>query len=364
MTCWAHSLVLNCTTGSARVQRLDVYRNHWLVRKSAAAAMSHRFFQFTFGKELEVSCCFCNPYYMVDSPGSLALIRFKYEVLAVTIGGPAFPPIMDNIPLFRRGCFTDHLTPGMHNLDVSALQILSQFANPIHWSFVAREISARKPKTVARLLSSSLWAVVLDHGVTALMLAWRLVPAPIRIQAYRGLAFLGAHIYGSSCSLNVQQLPFDLYLKTSSVTFHKSLVNEYGALQLVRRHTQISVPRPLGLVSNSIYSYLLTSKTPGVRLGSCIDTLSDAEAKTLVCDLQKCVSELRALPKDVAPAYAITNALGDACYDHRIIAGSDWVDTRDGFVGPFVNEKFNEALQLGALPAVSHRGGHAIVFTR
>ncbi len=197
-----------------------------------------------------------------------------------------------------------------------------------------------------------------------LTIAWHLLPASFRIGAYRCLSFLGEQVYGPSCSLKVQQLPFGMYLKTASVEWHEGLANEYGALQLVRRHTRIPAPCPLDLVSNSDKSYLLTSQVPGLRLGMCIDTLSDEELNTLVCDLQQCVGELRAIPKEVAPNYAITNAIGKACYDYRIIAGLDYDEDRGDFVGPFVNEEeFNETLQVGALPGVSHRGGHKIVFT-
>ncbi|PNY27012.1 Uncharacterized protein TCAP_03063 [Tolypocladium capitatum] len=304
---------------------LNAYRNHWLVRKSAASAMSQGFFQFTFSKGCEV----------------------QYRVVVVRIGGPAWPSIIDKTPVLRRGCFADHSTSSMYTPDVSALQILSRFAKPIRWSLVAREIG-KKPESVTRLPLSSLWRVFSDHGATTLMMSWRLVPASIRIRAYRGLAFLGAHMYGSSCSLKVQQLPFGMYLKTSSVEWHEGLANEYGALQLVRCHTHIPVPRPLDLVSDSEKSYLLTSRVPGLRLGMCIDTLSDGEAKTLVCDLQKCLGELRAIPKEVAPKYVITNVLGKACYDYRINAGLDYDEGRGDFVGPFVNEElFNETLRVG-----------------
>lgn len=196
-----------------------------------------------------------------------------------------------------------------------------------------------------------------------LAMAWCLLPAFFRIQVYRCLAFLGEQVYGPSCSLKVQQLPFGMYLKTTSVERHDSLANEYGALQLVRRHTRIPAPCPLDLVSHSDKSYLLTSQVPGVHLGMCIDTLSDEELSTLICDLQHCVGELRAIPKNVAPNFAITNALGKACYDYRISACLDYNDGGE-FVGPFVNEEeFNKTLQVGAPPGVSHRDDHKIVFT-
>lgn len=155
-----------------------------------------------------------------------------------------------------------------------------------------------------------------------------------------------------------------MYLKTDRAENHEGLANEYGALQLVRRHTHIPVPRPLDLVSNARTSYLLTSRVPGLRLGACIDMLSDDEADTLVCDLQRCVGELRAISKEVAPHYAISNALGKPCYDYRVIAGIPYDKERGYFVGPFTDEEeFNKTLQTPALPGVSHRSGHRMVFT-
>lgn len=266
--------------------------------------------------------------------------------------------------MLRRGCFADHSALNMDTPDVSALQIRSRFAKPIRWRLVAREIADKKIEAANKMPLSSLWSVFSDRGAMILIRMWRLVPTPIRIRVYHGLAILGAHMYGSSCSLKVQQLPFGMYLKTSSVEWHEGLANEYGALQLVRYHTHIPVPRPLDLVSNSVKSYLLTSRVSGLRLGTCIDTLSDCEAKTMVHDLQTCLGELRAIPKEVAQTYAITNALGNACYDYRINASLDYDVGRGDFVGPFVNEEdFNETLRVAALPAVSHRSGHKIVFT-
>ncbi|KAF5627075.1 kinase-like domain protein [Fusarium sp. NRRL 52700] len=145
---------------------------------------------------------------------------------------------------------------------------------------------------------------------------------------------------------------------------HDMLANEHGALHLVRRHTHIPVPRPLDLVTQGGYSYVLTSQVPGIRLGMCIDALSDREVSNLVCDLQECIRELRAIPKNVAPDYMITSAVGKACFDYRIIAGSNYDDEQGDLVGPFVDEtEFNKKLQVGALPNVSHRIGHGIFFT-
>ncbi|KAG6033689.1 hypothetical protein E4U19_006271 [Claviceps sp. Clav32 group G5] len=106
------------------------------------------------------------------------------------------------------------------------------------------------------------------------------------------------------------------------------LANEFASLQLVRSHTNVPVPSALDLVSDSANSYLLTITVRGVPLGRCIDTLSHDEVITLVGDLQECLSNLRAIPKEVAPKYAITNALGKAYDDGRLITGSNYDEAR------------------------------------
>ncbi|KAG6215510.1 hypothetical protein E4U26_008478 [Claviceps purpurea] len=94
------------------------------------------------------------------------------------------------------------------------------------------------------------------------------------------------------------------------------------------------------------------------------DTLSRDEVTTLVGDLRKYLSELRAIPKEVSPKYAITNALGKACYDGRLVTGSDYDEARGDLFGPFVDEDdFNDTLRCIPLPDVVHSSGHEIVFT-
>lgn len=248
--------------------------------------------------------------------------------------------------------------------DISALKVLACFAKPIRWTYVAREIARKQPYAPCASPLSSLGCFLLDCCTPALLATWLKVPDTVRIRVYRILALLGAYIYGPTCSLKVQQLPFGMYLKTTSLEWQEGLANEHGALQLVRRHTHIPVPRTLDLVSDSTDSYLLTSRVAGYCLGMCIDTLSDQEVKTLVRDLQKGLAALRAIPKLVAPEYAITNAVGKACLDYRINAGLDYDESRGDFVGPFANEEeFNHLLQVGALPDIAHRSGHRVVFT-
>ncbi|KAG5956563.1 hypothetical protein E4U57_002540 [Claviceps arundinis] len=319
---------------------LSPEQNHWLVRRSAAAALAQGFFQFCFG------------------PG------WKYSVFTSAIGGPTLPFIIKKLPFCRNARFKDCIASHVDNPDTSALEILSRFANPIRWTGVAREVACKRPRTVRNGPTTSLWRVLSERGAIAVAMAWRLAPAPIRIRAYQGLASLGAHMYGPSCSLNVRRLPFGLYLKATSMRWHRSLANEFAALQLVRRHTNIHVPSALDLVSDSKNSYLLTTTVRGVSLGRCIDTLSHDEVTTLVGDLQKCLLELRAIPKEVSPKYAITSALGEACYDGRLITGSDYDEARGDFFGPFVDEDdFNDTLHCFALPNVLHSSGHEIVLS-
>ncbi|KAG6053466.1 hypothetical protein E4U32_007540 [Claviceps aff. humidiphila group G2b] len=319
---------------------LSPAQNHWLVRRSAAAALAQGFFQFRFG------------------PG------WKYSVFTSAIGGPTLPFIIKKLPFCRNARFKDCIASRVDNPDTSALEILSRFANPIRWTGVAREVACKRPRTVRNGPTTSLWRVLSERGAIAVAMAWRLVPAPIRIRAYQSLAFLGAHMYGPSCSFKVQRLPFGLYLKATSMRRHRSLANEFAALQLVRRHTNIHVPSALDLVSDSKNSYLLTTTVRGVSLGRCIDTLNHDEVTTLVGDLQKCLLELRAIPKEVSPKYAITSTLGEACYDGRLITGSDYDEARGDFFGPFVDEDdFNDTLRCVPLPNVVHRSGHEIVLS-
>ncbi|KAG6226454.1 hypothetical protein E4U25_008043 [Claviceps purpurea] len=282
---------------------LSPEQNHWLVRRSAAAALAQGFLHLTLEQGLDCT------------------------VYTSTIGGPTLPSIIKKLPLYWTTYFIDCVASYVDNPDRSALNILSRLANPIRWTGVAREVASKRPRTVRNGPTASLWRFLSERGATAVAMTWRLVPAIVRIRAYQGLAFLGAHMYGPSCSFKVQRLPFGLYLKTTPTRRFAMLANEFAALQLVRRHTSVPVT-------------------------------------TLVSDLQKCLSELRAIPKEVSPKYAITNALGKECYDARIIMGSQYDEARGDFFGPFVDEDdFNNTLRCGALPDVVHSSGHEIVFT-
>ncbi|KAK8073228.1 hypothetical protein PG994_004127 [Apiospora phragmitis] len=316
----------------------NAYQRYWLVRKSAATALSQGFYQITFEEE------------------------GMYYVTARHIGGPPWPSILDKTLDFRRCRLADHSASDMDTPDVSSLQLLSRFAHPFRWSGAAREIAGKKLQPATKLPSTSMWHFLFPECFAKTLLStWRLAPASFRILVYRCLGFIGGKVYGSSCSLKVQQLPFGMYLKTNYLRWHEGLANEYGALNLVRQHTRIPVARPLDLVSDANYSYLLTPRVPGDRVGLCIDTLSEEEERLLVHDLQKCIDQLRAIPKDATSQYAISNAVDEACYDFRVIMSRN---EDEDFVGPFVDEEqFDQPLRTNALPGVVHGGGHRIFFT-
>lgn len=190
------------------------------------------------------------------------------------------------------------------------------------------------------------------------------MPTSMRIRTYRSLASLGARIYGFTDSPNVQQLPFGLYLKRVSLVRRNSLVNEYATLELVRRHTDMPVPRALDLVSDSTNFYLLTTRVPGYKLGLCLDSMSDQDTAILVRDLGRHLAALREIPRPQGWKHGIANTADGPCFDYRINAALDEDEDRGEMVGPFLTENdFNETLRCGALPDVVHRAGHKIVFT-
>ncbi|KAG5981064.1 hypothetical protein E4U55_003338 [Claviceps digitariae] len=328
---------------SSQAASLDIYQSHWLVRRSAAAALSQGFFHFDCEDQ-----------------------NLEYSVIRSHIGAPTRPSIVKQAAIHRRDQFSDPSASHVDNPDISALQLISLFSAPIRWTLVSRDIAQKRPQVQPvqnwQRQTASLWHFVVDRGAAVMSMVLRSLPALVRIRAYHGLAFLGSHMYGTNDE-NVQRLPFGMYIKMKR-TFGRALENEFAAVQLVRRHTAVPVPIALDIVSDSKAYYLLTSRVPGVILGSCIDTLSHSEEAALVCDLREVLSQLRAIPKQVAPEYAITNVPGGACYDGRIFMYARYDPEEGAFVGPFVDEaEFHNRLRIGALPDISHPNGHRIVFT-
>jgi aminoglycoside phosphotransferase len=264
---------------------------------------------------------------------------------------------------FRPASFVDRSSSNVNIPNRFALEILSRFATPLRWTYISQDIASKRPKQRRASLSSPLF--FLSEARDAIVKAvWPLVPGNMRIQTYRSLTRLGALMCGFTDSLNVQQLPFGLYLKMVSLARRENLVNEHATLELVRRHTDLPVPRALDLVSDASDIYLLTTRIPGHKLGLCIDVMSDEDTAALVRDLRRHIIALRAIPRPPGWKHAIANAADGPCFDYRINAALDDDEERGETVGPFLSENdFNETLRCGALPEVVHRGGHDIVFT-
>ncbi|KAK4132066.1 kinase-like protein [Trichocladium antarcticum] len=330
---------------AAEEESFDRVGNHWLLRKSAAVAFAQGHFQLSFGKRSSK----------------------YYEVLQNWTGGPRFPSFFDTVDDFRPASFVDRSSSNVKTPNRFALQILSHFATPIRWTYISEEI-ARKRRNQRRAWLPSPFSSILsflsETGTAISRTVWLCMPGRMRIRIYRRLASLGARMHGVTDSPKVQQLPFGLYLKMVSLARRESLVNEHAALELVRRQTDLPVPRALDLVSDSSDIYLLTTRIPGHKLGLCIDVMSDEDTAALVRDLRRHMIALRAIPGPPGWKHAIANAAGGPCFDYRINAARSYDEEQGETVGPFLSEDdFNETLRCGALPEVVHRGGHDIVFT-
>ncbi|KAG5787589.1 hypothetical protein H9Q69_013335 [Fusarium xylarioides] len=297
-----------------------------------------------------------------NTEASLALLQ--YRVTQVMIGGPNRLPLLDRIPQIQRSSFRDHSNSGINTPDISLLLAISRFSRSIRWALVAREIASRHRLPAISLVSFSFWHRMSEYVALALVSACRLMPVSLRIRTYHSLRSLGSRIYGSSCSLRVQQLPFGIYLKTKNIEDHRALENEFETLQLIRSQTQIPVPRPLDLLSDTEASYLLTATLPGQRLGSYMDILSDHDLEIFASDIQRHLTQLRSISRHGTPKHEITNAIGGPCYDYRIVAAHNYDKERGDFYGPFTDEEdINNTLRTPALPNIFHSMGHEIVFT-
>lgn len=122
---------------------------------------------------------------------------------------------------------------------------------------------------------------------------WRLLPRFVRGYAYQILARIGHWRYGKDDpNASVQRLPFGLYLKYQ--TCPALLMNEFNALQILRKKTNVPCPRAVDLIVNKEddTSYLLTTRVPGVQLARVRDLLSDQDLVTISAELTDYVSQL------------------------------------------------------------------------
>ncbi|KAI0139091.1 kinase-like protein [Hypoxylon sp. NC0597] len=334
---WLESHLVD--TGSQQLSQSNV----WLVRSSAAHAFSTGFFQVRIDGD-------------------------TVDIGPTSITAPECPRIVREatdrrIKLPRKASETT-IYP-----DPIALDILARLAEPIRWVcldgiFLPSTSTTQTPTLNSLPKTSSLLSSIQIACGSGLLTLWRIIPPVFRIMVYRGLASMGERIYGRSNSFKVQRLPFGMYLKTSPNMWNTSLSNEYETLDLLRRRTDVPVPKPLEIVSDANDTYLVASRLPGQLVGYRIDFLSDQKLHDLVRDLQNCLKTMRSLQRDLHLQDTISNTTGKAIYDGRIIAAVEYDESRGDFIGPFSTEdEFNQILRSPHIPDVVHRSGHKIVFT-
>ncbi|KAI1261920.1 kinase-like domain-containing protein [Xylariaceae sp. FL1019] len=321
----------------------ETTENFWLLRKSALLAFSRGFNRVTP----------VGSYYLVHTTevDPLAKPSFVKRWESVRVS----PPNLAHM--------------GIRSPDHSALTILSHFAEPIRWIHISHDLAhqqtCRKQSDGPPPRSQHSPFLRLWPTITGGMLrAWLHVPVDLRVATYRTLARAGKYLYGTSSSLDVQRLPFGLYLKMRPRSGQPGLANECNALDLVRRFTTITIPRPLDFISHSSHAYLITSQLRGIPVGMMIDSMSNDATAALVSDLRKCINQLRAIPNTVAGTSAVTDTRGLAIYDGRVIVKAPYDEVRGDYHGPFETEReFNNLLKSYHLPDVEHEDSHAMVLS-
>lgn len=288
----------------------------------------------------------------------------EYEVHHVPIGFEQPIKVDGEFPLLgdrsRRGIPTvDARFVGTHARLCRSLQYVDlarKFA--LNNSLVSSHCSpAAHQSTSYRSRNSALVQLL----VTMFLGVWLLVPARVRLIAYRLIRQAARYLYESDTDF-VQKLPFGLYLK--KVCILDSQRNELNAMNCVRRYTSIPIPKPLDFVTLSgagdntdhTEGYLLMTRVPGAPLSSCYEALSDHDVEHITAQLQDYVTQMRAIPNEVNLEHPFCNTLGEAIRDHGIgNAGADIA------VGPFPDETaFNQKLRCADDPA---RQGHRAFFT-
>ncbi|KAI0424604.1 hypothetical protein F5Y09DRAFT_134498 [Xylaria sp. FL1042] len=330
------------------------YRNHWLVRRSAAAAFADGFV------------------YLDRLRPSMIEYRVKQPVI-----GPQKPIKFDGaLPLLG-----DHSRTGIQHVDARFIGTHARLCIAIRYLNIARTIA---PDILGELRPSpstphppSFWQrrliqrVVLGTISTILPLAatgyvvltlWLLVPSRARIAVYELLRKLGQTLYGPPTDYSLtQRLPFGLYLKYKGLP--AGYENEFKALQLVRQYTTVPVPKALDIAilrgqddktdAMSDDAYLLISRLPGIPLSDCHGVVPDRDLERIAAQMRKHLSQIRSVPNLVNRDAPICNALGEACRDPRIRGEKP--------VGPFPDEAaFSQMLRFPDEPS---RRGHRIVFT-
>ncbi|CAG7561114.1 unnamed protein product [Fusarium equiseti] len=149
--------------------RPDGPQSYWLVRRSAAIALSQGYIKVEWTKPP------------------------KYTVSTILIGGPDRPSILDKMPTIQSYTFKDHSKSGIPLPDSALTKTLTHFMEPIRWNLVAQDVASRHPQpvpittTVTSFLHQSL------SGCTAVLVSTvcRLLPSPLRAQIYLYMCRLG-----------------------------------------------------------------------------------------------------------------------------------------------------------------------------
>lgn len=218
----------------------------------------------------------------------------------------------------------------------------------------------RKPFFVTALVGSALLAI------------WLLFPVKFRAYVYEKLRDLGDSLHDKRYlstrdrSWNWFSLPFGLQLQFKRLSHPvNDYSNEFNALQMVRQHTTIPVPKPLDNTPGPVVEqhwgcgpgypsrqHTLVTQLPGLELYHCLDFMSDAHIREVAAQLRDYISQLRKIPKTVNPGMAICSSLGER-------VGGKRCQKRDN--GPFVDEDaFSKILKFPDDPC---RHGNKIVFS-
>ncbi|KAL2256903.1 hypothetical protein VTK26DRAFT_953 [Humicola hyalothermophila] len=332
------------------------FGSHWLLRSSAAAAFAQGFWRLhTFPTtRWEVTTC------------------RKYTIWPTGIGGLTEPDIVRKIELGRSLRLFDESGRDIDLPDERALELAARFSTPVRWAHVSRAIERRRARpyvvSACRAVCAVTWrllSVVWRPVSRRVWFLWRLLPDQVRIRAYYALYRAGRFIYGPT-DTKVQRLPFNLFIKHCSRRSNGPLINEYDALRLIRRHSDLPVPRPLDLVSDSKRTYMVTSRIPGHKMGAVLNLLTDEQVHNLATDLNAFLARLRAIPKQLRPATvpttAVTGVGGGGCHHVRM----ELIFGDRAPHGPFATEEEFHSFILTRRPPAPDEiqlAGHDIVLT-
>lgn len=269
----------------------------------------------------------------------------------------------------------DHSRCAVRTVDPIFLSSHAKLARSIQWVEITRTLAQDSPRqspSSSRTIQARHPTPHQRRGFSPSRLAtslfftfWSIVPSRLRIAAYEFLIKAGKRLYRQPSAHGVFRLPFGLFLKRQFISACSR--NEFSALQLVRRHTTIPVPRPLDLAiahdpnadprwpQCTGDGYVLTTHIPGIPLYHCQFVLSETDMAEISLQMTDYLMQLRTIPNTRNPAHPICNVLGEGLWDTRLRGGEEPQ-------GPFADEaEFNTMfVRTGNDPA---RTGHKIVYT-